>query len=389
MRIGVDLLPLRRPLTGIGNYELNLLAALLGRQDAPNIYGFVNLKWTEIDTHYIDEFRLMSERERTGDSWSWAAQSIRLFRHSEIARRVYSWICRRAFERSCEAKDLSLFHAFGYVAPGNPRVPVIPVVYDLSFVRFPETHIPARLQSLRALPKQLETALVVHTISHYSAHEIADIFGISLSRIAVIYPGVNSIFVNGPPENSNKVLAQYGLKRGGFLLVVSTLEPRKNLRSLLIAYSRLARAERERLPLCVVGATGWGSLDLPESSRTLEREGNLRFLGFVSNRHLHALYINTRAMFYPSSYEGFGMPIIEALACGARVICSNAASMPEAGGIVARYVAPFDVDGWFREIQLAAEITDCDFDEKIGDSYTQRNSHGLKRRRKHWIFISG
>ena len=271
---------------------------------------------------------------------------------------------RRAFERSCGAKDLSLFHAFAYVAPGNPHVPVIPVVYDLSFVRFPQAHPPARLQSLRVLPKQLQAAPVVHTISHYSAREITDVFGISPSRIAVIYPGVNPSFAGAPSESSSEALVRYGLKSGQFFMVVSTLEPRKNLRSLIAAYSRLSRADRNRLPLCVVGASGWGSLDLTTDMQVLEREGSLRFLGFVSNQHLQTLYTNTRAMFYPSVYEGFGMPIIEALACGARVICSDAASMPEAGGAVARLVAPLDIDGWFREIQLAAAVADCDTQEK-------------------------
>ena len=339
LRIGVDLAPLRPPLTGVGNYELYLLAALLSRPDAPQIHGFARRTWRKVDSHYINEIRSTLEWERTGGAWSWSAQPFRLIGRSEIARDVYSWVRRRAFER-CDAKDLSLFHAFAYVAPGKLGAPIIPVVYDLSFVRFPETHPPARLQRLRRLPKQLQAAPVVHTISHFSAREIADIFGISLSRIAVIYPGVIPTFARISSENPSKALAHYKLEPGKFFLAVSTLEPRKNLRRLVIAYSRLPLAERNRLPLCVVGAAGWGSLDLPKGSQALEREGSLRFLGFVPNQHLRILYTNTRAMFYPSIYEGFGMPIVDALACGARVICSNAAAMPEAGGNVVRPVSP-------------------------------------------------
>ena len=272
---------------------------------------------------------------------------------------------RRSFERSCEANDLSLFHAFTYTSPWKySRAPVIPVVYDLSFVRFPETHPPARLQSLQGLPKLLKSAPVVHTISQFSAREIADIFGIPLSRIAVIYPGVIPGFGKMLSENSREALAHYKLKPKRFFLVVSTLEPRKNLRSLIIAYSRLSRANRDRLPLCIVGAPGWGTLDLPKNSLSLEREGSLRFLGFVPSEHLLALYTHTRAMLYPSIYEGFGMPIIEALACGAQVICSDASSMAEAGGNVVQWVAPSDIDSWFREMQLAVENADCDIQER-------------------------
>jgi len=364
LRIGVDLVPLRPPLTGVGNYEFYLLAALLNRPDAPHICGFAQSSWAKVDKHYIDEFRPILEAGGARGTWSWADQSKRLLQRSNIARRAYSWIRRRTFERSYDAKDLALFHAFAYVAPGNLRVPVIPVVYDLSFVRFPETHPPARLQSLRALPKQLQAAPVVHTISHFSAREIADVFGISLSRIAVIYPGVNPSFDRAPSENSAGVLAHYKLEAGEFFLTVSTLEPRKNLRSLVIAYSRLSPAFRNSLPLCVVGAAGWGSLDMPEGSQALEREGSLRFLGFVPNQHLQTLYTNARAMFYPSIYEGFGMPVIDALACGATVVCSDASSIPEVAGQVARYVAPLDIDGWFREIQRAAEDVEYDIQER-------------------------
>jgi alpha-1,3-rhamnosyl/mannosyltransferase len=360
LRIGVDLAPLRPPLTGVGNYELYLLAALLSRSDAPQVHGFARRTWREVDAHYIDEIQL----ERPDGTWPGYSRPLRLIKRSGIAREVFAWVRRRAFERSCDAKNLSLFHAFAYMAPGKLSAPTIPVVYDLSFVRFPETHPPARLQRLRRLAEQLQAAPVVHTISHFSAREIADIFGISLTRIAVIYPGVLPSLARISSENPSEALAQYKLEPGKFLLVVSTLEPRKNLRSLVMAYSRVSRADRNRLPLCVVGAAGWGSLDLPESSQALEREGSLRFLGFVSNQHLRTLYTNTRAMFYPSTYEGFGMPIVDALACGARVICSDAAAMPEAGGNVVRPVAPLDIDGWFREVQLAAENADCDIQER-------------------------
>jgi len=360
LRIGVDLAPLRPPLTGVGNYELYLLAALLSRSDAPQVHGFARRTWREVDAHYLDEIQL----ERPDGTWPGNARPLWLIKRSGIAREVFSWVRRHAFERSSDAKNLSLFHAFAYMAPGKLSAPTIPVVYDLSFVRFPETHPPARLQRLRRLATQLQAAPVVHTISCFSAREIADIFGISLSRIAVIYPGVLPSLAKISSENPSEALAEYKLEPGRFLLVVSTLEPRKNLRSLVIAYSRLSRADRNRLPLCVVGAAGWGSLDLPKSSQGLEREGSLRFLGFVSNQHLRTLYTNTRAMFYPSIYEGFGMPIVDALACGARVICSDAAAMPEAGGNVVRRVAPLDIDGWFREVQLAAENADCDIEER-------------------------
>ena len=98
----------------------------------------------------------------------------------------------------------------------------------------------------------------------------------------------------------------------------------------------------------------------------------MRFLGYVPNDDLQALYANACALFYPSLYEGFGMPIIEALACGTKVICSNAASMPEAAGDVARLVSPLDVDAWSREFQHAAE------ESNETDMAQRRQQHAMR-----------
>lgn len=361
LRIGVDLAPLRSPLTGIGNYELFLLDALLSSPNAPQFEGFAQWTWRKVDEHYLKSFQSAPMQvPALSGARSHILQTLRGY---GVIRRIHAGMRQLIFEQSIESKALSLFHAFAYLAPGYVRAPVIPVVYDVSFMRFPETHPPERLRMLQPLEKHVQSAAAVHTISHFSAREIADVLAIPISRIAVIYPGVNPIFAT-PSETSSALPAHFKLTPDRYFLAVSTLEPRKNLRSLIIAYSRLSQAQRKRFPLCVVGATGWGSLNLPKVWKVLEREGSLRFLGFVPNGDLRALYTHTRTMFYPSIYEGFGMPIIEALACGARVVCSNGAAMPEAAGKLARYVVPLDVDGWEKEIQFAAEQADHDLEEK-------------------------
>lgn len=361
LQVGIDLLPLRPPLTGIGNYQLYLLMALLAHAGRPSLKGLGRRGWIDVDFPFLRQVSMRAAASCGYSSASVLDRLVQLGRRSVVLRSAFSAVRRRIFES--HPKELSLFHAFAYLPPSSSVIPAIPVVYDLSFIRFPETHPPARLHFLKGLDMHLQRAPVVHTISQFSAAEISDVFGIPRSRIAVIYPGVKPVFASGPTGEPMGSLAPFDIQPASYFLTVSTLEPRKNLCTLVDAYSQLSAKLRQKIPLCIAGAAGWGGLNLPKSSQALEREGSLRFLGYVSDSSLRDLYGYSRAMFYPSLYEGFGMPVTEALACGARVICSNTASLPEAGGTLVRYVDPFDVDGWLREMQIAAETVDAVADQ--------------------------
>jgi glycosyltransferase involved in cell wall biosynthesis len=350
MRIGVDLAPLNSPLTGVGNYTFYLLEALLRAPDAPAIEGLEGLKWRPVRHDYFAE-----KRPRIGALLR-RAPGFGIARQSHTLRRIYAAVRRNASAARGAKQSISLFHAFAYVPPCELLVPTIPVVYDLSFVRFPELHPPARLRALEELGKHIRSAPMIHTISHFSAKEIADVYGVAASQIAVISPGVKPIFLL-PTYDSPAVLARYELTKDQYFLVISTLEPRKNLRTLVSAYSQVPQNLRAVFPLCIVGGEGWNELNLPSEVSALEKEGSLRFLGFVPDSDLRSLYEHARAMMYPSIYEGFGMPIIEALAAGTPVVCSNSTSMPEAGGSAARTVAPLDVDGWTKELLRATDVS--------------------------------
>lgn len=355
MRIAIDVVPLRPPLTGVGNYELYLIDALLRLEDAPEMIGFGKFGWTEVNREFL-------QRSFAAESNSFELHgrrsSVRNFARRLGAQRIYSIVRRAIFEASARRRDFTLFHAFGYVPPGPVNRPIVPVVYDLSFIRFPETHPPERIRSLERLARYIELAPIIHTISNFSANEIADVFKIDRSRIVVIYPGVKPCFQVPREGRSNNLIARYGLTEGQYFLVVSTLEPRKNLRTLISAFMRVPQSVRNRMPLCIIGDAGWGNLALPADWKRLQQEGSLRILGYVSDIQLQQLYAASRAMLYPSIYEGFGMPIIEALACGTQVVCSDAASMPEAIGSVGRRISPLDVAAWTDEFMRLIENED-------------------------------
>jgi alpha-1,3-rhamnosyl/mannosyltransferase len=127
-------------------------------------------------------------------------------------------------------------------------------------------------------------------------------------------------------------------------LAVSTLEPRKNLPRLLMAYARLPEALRARHPLALVGAKGWLNAELEQHLAPLERTGQLRRLGYVSQEDLPALYAGAHAFAYPSLYEGFGLPLLEAMASGAPALSSRCSSLPEVAGAAALLIDPEDLD---------------------------------------------
>ena len=363
MRIGVDIAPLRPPYTGVSNYELWLLDALLASSDAPALRGFAYRGWRNVDRMFVADCILRAgKREAFPAPLAEAppappsgharvvSLALRYLRMSPAAHAAASDLRGRVFAGSLRRQRIDLFHAFAYRAPSRrPAVPVIPVVWDLSHIRHPETHPASRLRWMRHVGEACRDAPAIHTISEFTSREIVEVFGVDPERIHVIPPAVSAVFRETAPH----VSLPLDLVPRGYALTVSTLEPRKNLRTLVAAFAALAPAERRRMPLVVVGARGWGDLGLDDTLEPLLAENSIRLAGYVTDAELAALYRDARTMFYPSLYEGFGMPVIEALATGTPVVASDAASLPEAVGGAGRLVRPLDVPGWTAELRRA------------------------------------
>jgi alpha-1,3-rhamnosyl/mannosyltransferase len=250
-------------------------------------------------------------------------------------------------------RSIALFHAFNYIPPVRLAVPTLPVVYDLSFIRYPAMHPQARVRWLSRLPNVIERAPLVHTISEFSKREIVEVFGVPQSRIIVAYPAAASIYRPLGIGPTIADLQKLDLLPNRYLLAVGTLEPRKNLKTLVAAYSKLSAADRSRCPLVIVGGKGWGTTDLPPATASLVREGSIRFLGYVSDPLLRSLYEGTRLMLFPSIYEGFGMPVVEAMACGAPIAHSGKTSMDEITGGLGLRIEALDVDAWTEHMRDA------------------------------------
>jgi alpha-1,3-rhamnosyl/mannosyltransferase len=216
-------------------------------------------------------------------------------------------------------------------------------VHDLSWLDYPEAHPVERVRFLdRHLPRTLERADRVLTDSAFIADEIASRFGVPRAKIRAIPLGVDAAYRPRSRDEIAPVLEKHGLRDSAYLLVVATLEPRKNLERLARAYAALPSTLKARHPLAIVGARGWLNRDLERVLAPLEAGGTVRRLGYVAENELPSIYAGAHAFAFPSLYEGFGLPVLEAMASGVPVLTSNVSSLPEVAGDAALTVDPLD-----------------------------------------------
>ena len=230
-----------------------------------------------------------------------------------------------------------LLHSMAFVTPVLTNIPSVVTVYDLSFMHYPESFPILQCKYLRSqTARSCQQAQRVITISESTRQDVHTFFGVPLKQIDVVLPGVENMYRPLPAEQISAFRAQENLPEK-FLLHVGTLQPRKNIPILLDA---LAQLKRPDLHLVLVGGKGWLYAEIFARVQTLGLENQVRFTDYVADEMLPFWYNAATVLLFPSFYEGFGMPVVEALACGTPVIASQASSIPEAGGNAAHYFAP-------------------------------------------------
>lgn len=242
---------------------------------------------------------------------------------------------------------LDIVHAPDFVLPPT-RARTILTIHDLSFLVHPECAAPGMVRYLsRAVPRALRHADVVLADSQATSRDLQTLLGVDPARIAVVYPGVAPRFRPLSPATTAEVRRRLGLPER-FLLFVSTLEPRKNLVRLIEAFAMLLAGDQPTpvaadLYLVIAGRRGWLYENIFAAIERLGLGDRVRFIDFVDDKDLPAVYNLAWAFVYPSIYEGFGMPAIEALACGTPVVTADNSSLPEAVGDVAILTPADDV----------------------------------------------
>jgi alpha-1,3-rhamnosyl/mannosyltransferase len=213
-----------------------------------------------------------------------------------------------------------------------------------------------------AIPESIKRAKLIIAISEATRQEVIATFNLPSERVQTVLLGVDAIYQPRSAEIVQPVLDQFGLRYGEFSFFVSTIEPRKNLRNLIAAYGQMPLELRMRYPLVLVGGRGWQSEDIHADIQKASHEGWLKYLGFVEQSCLPMLYAGCRLFTYPSWYEGFGLPIAEAMASGVPVLTANNSSMPEVAAGAALLVDPANVDDIAQQLQQG--LTDTSWREQ-------------------------
>ena len=236
--------------------------------------------------------------------------------------------------------DLSVF--FNFIVPPRIKGKAIAVVYDMTYLRYPETMNESNLRRIhRDIAYSVARSDRIVTISQFSKREIHELLQVPSEKIEVIYSAPS---VTAETADFQMVQQRLGIRRP-YLLYVGTIEPRKNLIRLIQAFNRLKKEAGIPHQLVLAGGGGWKTEEIHRAAETTPFADEIRFTGYLSSGEKNTLYQNADAMVFPSLYEGFGMPPLEAMLFGCPVICADAASLPEIAGTAAELVDPLDVQG--------------------------------------------
>ena len=332
MRIGLDGKVLTLRAGGIGRYAINLTRAMLAEAAARRSdLEFVIFTGPQTSRRVMEEFRGRCTERFLGAKSS----LLRSVAHIPLA-------LRRA--------RIDVFHGMDHVGipfAGKTGKCVV-TVHDLFPVVLPRTFTRRHRAVVRtALARVRRRADLIIVPSQAVKHDVVQHLRVPEARVAVTYHGCETRFhPAADAAASDAAAARYGLPPR-YLLAVGTLEPRKNLTTLLRAFARLRETTAFDPPLGLVlaGARGWLEDPIFQAVRSLGLENCVRFPGFIDDDDLPAVYRGAELVVFPSLHEGFGLPLLEAMACGIPVVASNAPALPEVAGGAAMLVEPLDADG--------------------------------------------
>jgi len=341
VRIGIDARILAYRRGGIARYIAHLLPAL-----------------TALDS--TTDYRVLySRRERNRRRFGRNVRLVTLW--TPPHHRLERW----ALGAEVARLRLDLLHSPDFIPPAFGARRFVVTVHDLNFLHYPQFLTP---ESRRYYAGQIRWAVrcADHVLADSEAtrQDLIRLLDVPPTKVTTVHLGVDPLFGPLPRQTVKATLTRYGLKPG-YLLFVGTLEPRKNLPGLFAAYRILLDRGATAAPLVVVGGRGWLYEDVFTSVEDLALTDRVRFLHNVPNTDLPAFYNGAQLLILPSFYEGFGLPALEAMACGTPVVVSNRGSLPEVVGDAGTLVDPEDVEGIAAGI--AALLEDPERQERLAD----------------------
>lgn len=340
MRLILNGIPVLKPWSGVGHYVHSLGEAVRRLAPEDDLSFFYNGTWS---SHL---------RERPSTAYEMAWQVGRRFGGLYASYRLY---LESMFSLANRFGHFDLYHETCFI-PYRFDGPTLVTVMDLSFRHYPQTHPSERIRFFeKHFCSRLDWASHFFCPSEFIRGEMVKTLGVTPEKITVTPLGFDPRFHPRPLNSVAGVLSSYGLTVGTYILSVGNLEPRKNLTLLLRAYAELGAKLREKYPLVLAGGWGWLMDDFSSLLSKLGLSQEVRLLGYVPQSDLPALYNGATCFVYPSLYEGFGLPPLEAMASGCPAIVSNTSSLPEVVGEAGLSVDPQDEKGLAKHMTTLLE----------------------------------
>ncbi len=347
MKIAVNALPLTGLVTGVARYVRNLYVEM---ERIP-----------ECEIHYYTGTRLSRQMPAQAEPGEWMKRTEWLWKFPDVIvttlRAIHWLLFERHLRGTLKTEPVSIYHETAAFTAANifKRIPQVFTLYDLSLLRFRDMHPRERVWFADLFFKRrLKEATHIITISDFIRQEAIEYLQIPEDRITAIPLAPAPQFKEQTEDTCRAVREKYSLPESYFLFV-GTLEPRKNIETVVNALKGTDAAHH----FVITGWDGWGDKQWMSQDEGEEYKKRIHLTGYIPDEDLPALYAAATALVYISHYEGFGLPVVEAMACGCPVICSDAASLPEAGGNAARYIAPDDIEG------VVTAMNDVASDDKL------------------------
>ena len=325
--VAIDYTPAYEQGGGIGRYVRELVAAL-AREDRATEYRL-----------FVAGARRARLPQTPGPNFIWRPTPISTTWFARLWHRARLPLPVEVF-----TGRVALYHATDFVLPPTlPGTRTLLTVHDLSFVRVPETASP-RLKAYLdvVVPRSVHRADHILADSQATKDDLVALYNTPPGKITVLLSGGDARFRReDSPKRIEAVRAKYDLGQTPYLFSIGTVQPRKNYQRLIVALAAL-RGEGHDIQLVIAGGKGWLDDPIYEAMRVMAMEPYVRLIGFADDADLPALYSGALCFAFPSLYEGFGLPVLEAMACGTPVMTSNVSSLPEVAGDAALLVDPTD-----------------------------------------------
>jgi len=322
---------LRPPITGVGNYTFHLLEQFLRGVLVEEVHCFSGTHWLAGQAQHEITAALKAQSGKSersiGDRV--VGQLRTAIGGIPGSKALYSFVMDKRFERGANGIPNAVYHETNYILKPYAGA-CVTTVHDLSHIRYPQFHPPHLVEWLeRFLPLSLERADRIITVSDIVRNELLEYFDLPENKVHTVYEGVEERYMPRSESQTSGILSSFGLAHKQYVLHVATLEPRKGIDVLLDAWCLLPESLRRAFPLVMTGSSGWKNSSLLGRIDALIASGTVFHLGYVPADVLPILFSGAAVFSYPSVYEGFGLPVLDAMSSGVPVICRAGTSMAE------------------------------------------------------------